>query len=453
MGTCEYQGSSGSSWVNWNSSVVSNTPQSGNESLSAGIQRSWRNIVLNDGDRLYFATFTGSNQTGIKTVHIYLEGPCVVAGPVVSVMPSGQISWENHYILNGSAPSLPCSESNPCPEGEKCVDGECVPCDEQQATHFQIRFEYSELATDASSSQSMYHLSSIIPIASAEGLVIEGTEINQSSYFPRIRFCDVSGAIKPYTGTLSFYGFCTPDKSVCLYPSNGNLTDASTFLGSESSTDAVTHNPWFIPRILINHMDASAVIYEPDCSSVTPQEPPDIEPVIPTPPEEPEEPVEPPEEPVEPPEPLPPTPPPQPQEGLCPCEEYIGLQIKRAADILYDGLILLKRELSVIGREIVVELWEARKQQYQLSMFLQNQQYQVLQAQHQRLYEMKQELVDIKTAVEKGLVKDETGLIDCFVDETGKTINSAVQDIEPVWIENEFNVKSHIVPQGDTLIE
>ena len=169
-----------------------------------------------------------------------------------------------------------CENNDDCPDGEKCVGGECVPCEEQQATHFQIRFEYTELATDSSGSQSMYHLSSIIPIAGAEELIIQGTEINQPTYFPRIRFCDSEGNIKPYTGTLSFHGFSTPDKAWTFSVANGNLTEASTFIGVESQTDAVSNNPWFIPRVLINHIDESAVIYEADCSSVTPQEPPDI---------------------------------------------------------------------------------------------------------------------------------------------------------------------------------
>lgn len=336
-----------------------------------------------------------------------------------------------------------CDENYPCPENEKCVDGECVPCDQQQATHFQIRFEYSELATDSGGSQSMFHLSSVIPIAGSEELVIQGTEVNQAKYYPRIRFCNSLGSIRPYTGTFSFYGFCTPDKAWTLFPCNGNLTEESTFIGVESQTDAVSNNPWFMPRVLINHMDASLPIYETECSEVVPKEIPEIEPVFPVEPTEPEEPTEP-DEPTEPTEPTKPTEPDEPETG-CECEIYIGEQIARAANILYDGLILLKREMSVGFREIVVELYEARKLNYQLSMFLQNQQYQVLISQHQRLYEILQVL-------QKGMIKGEDGLIDIV--KTGLVegdnglvdyVKDFVDQYEPVTIENEYRTQSHRV--------
>lgn len=362
-----------------------------------------------------------------------------------SVFPvtTGQILNNDGDAFQITVTCVDCNESTPCPEGEKCVDGECVPCGEQQATHFQIRFEYSELATDAGGSQTMYHLSSVIPIAGSEELVIQGTEVNQSKYYPRIRFCDSEGNIKPYTGTFSFYGFTTPDKAWTLYPSNGNLTESSTFIGVESQTDAVSNNPWFMPRVLINHIDESSTIYETECSSVTPEEPPVIEPVFPEEPVEPDEPTEP-EEPTEPTEPTKPTEPDEPETG-CECEKYIGKQIARAADILYEGIILLKRELSVGFREIVVEMYEARKLNYKLSMFLQNQQYQVLISQHQRLYEILQ-------SIQKGLIKGDDGLIDIVKSglvegEKGLVdyVKEFVDNYEPITIENEYRTQSHRV--------
>lgn len=358
---------------------------------------------------------------------------------------------ESLYVYLGEL-AVECDENKPCPEGEKCVDGECQPCEEQQATHFQFRFEYEELTTTVDAKQVMYTLSDIYPIAGSNGRIIQGMEVGAVWYYPRIRFCNSNGAPRPYSGSLSFYGFCNPDGSSALYVNNFNVEKVSWQIGQKSRLDVVYANPWSVPRVLIEFIEQSEVIHEPECSNVKPEQPPDIEPVEPDEPIEPDEP-EVPEVPDEPEEPLPPPTPPEPPEGSCTCEKYIGLQIQRAADVFYEGLILLNRQLSVVGREIVVELYEARKQNYQLSMFLQHQQFELMKAQHQRLYEMQKELVDIKTAVEKGLVKNDTGLIDCFVDNVGKTINSAVQDIEPVWIENEFNIKSHIAPQGDTSID
>lgn len=348
---------------------------------------------------------------------------------------------------------LECSDDSDCSDGEKCVDGECVPCDEQQATHFQIRAEFEELVTLPDGSQTMYLLSSVYPIGSGvSNQIIQLAECNGVWYYPRIRFCDASGAIRPYTGALSFYGYCNPDGSSAMWVNNFNAIEDSHLLGQKAKMDLHFASPLSVPRILVEFIEPSEIIYETDCSNITPVDPPDIEPVEPIQPDKPDEPVEPPEEPLEPSEPLPPTSPPQPQEGLCPCEEYIGLQIKRAADILYDGLILLKRELSVVGREIVVELWEKRKMDYQLSMFFQNQQFQLMQAHHQRLFEIRQILESIRDDIKKGLIEGNDGLVDIVktgLQEGDKGLVDFVKDFveqyEPVTIENEYRTQSHRV--------
>ena len=121
--------------------------------------------------------------------------------------------------------------------------------------------------------------------------------------------------------------------------------------------------------------------------------------------------------------------------------------IGRAADILYSGLIALKRELAQGFREIVVELWEKRKLDYQLSMFFQNQQFQIMQAQHLRLYEIRQILESLRDDVKKGLIKENEAILESISDSLrlppcepdypdGKTISQIaddfVQKYEPV---------------------
>ena len=209
------------------------------------------------------------------------------------------------HLLCGSS----CSDDSDCDAGEKCVDGECVPCDEQQATHFQIRAEFEELVTLPDGSQTMYLLSSVYPIGSGvSNQIIQLAECNGVWYYPRIRFCDASGVIKPYTGALAIYGYCNPDGSTALWVNNFNAVEQSHLLGQRAQMDLHFASPLSVPRILVEFIEPSAVILEADCSSVTPEDPPDIEPVEPDDPEEPDEPIEP-DEPDEPDEPGKPTPP------------------------------------------------------------------------------------------------------------------------------------------------
>lgn len=351
-----------------------------------------------------------------------------------------------------SVDSVPpeCENNFDCPEGEKCVEGECVPCNDQSATHFQVRFEYEELVTTSDANQVMSTLSSIYPISGSYGQIIQGQETSGLWYYPRIRFCNSDGEARPYTGALAFYGYCNPDGSTALYSNNRNLTEKSWVIGQKSITDSVSANPWSVPRLLIEFIEQSKIVWEVVCSGVDPEEFPPIEPVEPTEPEEPDEPTEP-EEPTEPTEPTKPTEPDAPETG-CECETYIGEQIARAGNILYDGLILLKREMSVGFREIVVEMYEARKMNYQLSMFVQNQQYQLMQAQHQRLYEIRQILESISSDLKKGLIKDDDGLIDIVKeglvegdDGLVDILKDFVDNYEPVTIENEYRTQSHRV--------
>lgn len=366
-------------------------------------------------------------------------------------------SFATGSLLCGSTSA--CEDNSDCPEGEKCLDGECVPCDEQQATHFQIRAEFEELVTLPDGSQTMYLLSSVYPIGSGvSNQIIQLAECNGVWYYPRIRFCNAAGVIKPYTGALSFYGYCNPDGSTAMWVNNFNVTEQSHLLGQKAQMDLHFATPLSIPRILVEFIEPSAVIYETDCSSVTPVDPPEIEPKEPDDDEiddiEDDDPIDKIDDDEEDDEPT------KPQDGLCVCEEYIGKQIARLSNAVTSAANLIKNQIWVGFDGLHTKLHQQIQYDRELQLFIQNQQKQILENQHQRLLEIRQSLdslgsvvFDIKTAVEKGLVKDDTGLIDAFIDETGKTINSAVQDIEPVWIENEFNVKSHIVPQGDTPID
>lgn len=390
---------------------------------TAGIFQFSRQIKRVDGTIINFALFTQDSPLGS-----YGE---------ITTAAGDQIN----HIFEDNVNDL-CNESNPCPDGFKCVNGECVECDE---------------VVDGIGTVTVWGIN---PTGT---IVTDGLSIDISSGISSVQVTQftsswaTSGRIvipNGMSGTLKIkahYGILGSDlwtMEVFNGAVNGGYQEF--ILDNQSLPFSTTWSGKFTFEITnYSTLGDCADDVAPVPELPPPELPAPTDPIDePPPPDEPVEPVEP----VEPTEPTKPSQPAAPETG-CECEIYIGEQIARAADIIYDGLILLKRELSVVGRELIVELWESRKQQYQLSMFLQNQQYQVLQAQHQRLLEIKTELESIKTAVETGLVKDETGLIDCFVDDVGKTINEAVQDIEPVWIENEWNVKSQIVPQGDTPIE
>lgn len=179
----------------------------------------------------------------------------------------------------------------------------------------------------------MYLLSDIYPIGTGvSNQIIQLAECNGIWYFPRIRFCDSAGAPKPYTGNLSMYGYCNPDGSSAMWVNNWNgVENTSWLLGQRAQMDLHFASPLSMPRVLVEFIDPSEVIYESDCSGIESDELPPLEPVPPTEPDEPDEPTEP-DEPIEPTEPLPPTTPQPPQEGLCPCEEYI--EVVRLAGLL-----------------------------------------------------------------------------------------------------------------------
>ena len=354
-----------------------------------------------------------------------------------------------------------CSCDFDCPDGEKCVDGECVPCDEQQATHFQVRFEYEELVTTSDAKQVMATLSSIYPIADSEGQIIQGQETSGLWYYPRIRFCNSEGEPRPYTGALAFYGYCNPDGSSALYSNNSSLTEKSWVIGQKAITDHVAANPWSVPRLLIEFIEQSRIVYEVSCSGVDPEEFPPIDPVEPT---EPEEPLPP--DPGDPPEeidgPLPPDPvdgtgggepPPEPQEGLCDCEKYLakmilaGTQQIRNAIVehgnqldarLADGHSVLYDRITSLERVLYQQHSETNRLLYELSMYL----FQPFHAEVVTIRKTLQKslesgddgLIDI---VKSGLVEGEEGLIDY--------VKEFVDNYEPVTIENEYRTQSHRV--------
>lgn len=355
-----------------------------------------------------------------------------------------------------------CEDDSECPEGQKCVDCECVDCDQQQATHFQIRFEYDELVTTSDAKQVMFTLSSIYPISGSEGQIIQGQETSGVWYYPRIRFCDSDGEARPYTGALAFYGYCNPDRSTALYSNNrGDLQEISWVIGQKATTDSVSNNPWSVPRILIEFIEPSAVIYEPDCSGVAGSGFPPIDPVQPTEPEEPlpPDPGDPPDE-ID--EPLPPDPidgtgggepPPEPQQGLCDCEKYLakmilaGTQQIRNAIVdhgnqldarLADGYAVLYERITSLERVLYQQNSETNRLLYELSMYL----FQPFHA----------EIVTIRKTLQKSLESGDDGLIDIV--KTGLVegdkglvdyVEDFVEQYEPVTIENEYRTQSHRV--------
>ena len=73
--------------------------------------------------------------TGEIVVNIWVSS----AAPVSSIKSWAFVSGIYYRLIITGIQSYQaqCDDLNPCPEGYKCVNGVCVPCDEQQATHFQ----------------------------------------------------------------------------------------------------------------------------------------------------------------------------------------------------------------------------------------------------------------------------------------------------------------------------
>lgn len=394
------------------------------------------------------------------------------------VLGSGNVPMEYYQSISAPngitierAPITECQENSDCEIGEKCVDGECVPCEQQEATHFQVRFEYEELVTTSEANQVMATLSSIYPISGSDGRIIQGQESSGLWYYPRIRFCNSDGEARPYTGSLAFYGFCNPDGSTALYSNNlGDLHETSWVVGQKARTDSVSSNPWSVPRVLIEFIEPSEVIYETGCSGVLPEEFPPIEPVEPSEPEEPlpPDPGDPPDE-IE--EPLPPDPidgtgggepPTEPQEGLCDCEKYLakmvlaGTQQIRNAIVehgnqldarLADGHAVLYERMTSLERVLYQQHRETNRLLYELSMFLFQPFYsevvQVRKTLQKALESGDDGLIDI---IKKGLVEDDKGLVDYAKD--------FVEQYEPVTIENEYRTQSHrVVDNLDSIMK
>ena len=136
----------------------------------------------------------------------------------------------------------------------------------------------------------------IYPIGSGvSNQIIQLAECSGAAwYYPRIRFCDENGEPKPYTGNLALYGYCNPDGSSAMWVNSwNNIQNASWLLGQKAQMDLHFSTPLAIPRVLIEFIDSSDVIWESDCSGVAGDNFPPIEPVPPTEPDEPDEPEEP----------------------------------------------------------------------------------------------------------------------------------------------------------------
>jgi len=145
---------------------------------------------------------TGSVTSSVRCSHI--EIPNTDLGVYYS---SIQILNLRVYSSSLGCPppsSVECDESNPCPEGERCVDGVCEPCESIQATHYQIRWEFDRIvALDSDGNSGNYHLSQIfqIPSGGVDDVVHRFAGFLAPYVSSRIRFCDANGAIKPYRGS------------------------------------------------------------------------------------------------------------------------------------------------------------------------------------------------------------------------------------------------------------
>ena len=127
------------------------------------------------GEEFTFWQFPQKDYLG-SPVGWSVKGPLVNASLPEISLKLGIVSDVARY---GDCTTDVCVDSSECPEGEKCVNGECVPCDEQQASHFQIRAEFEELVTLPDGSQTVHLLSSVYPIGSGvSNQIIQLAECN-----------------------------------------------------------------------------------------------------------------------------------------------------------------------------------------------------------------------------------------------------------------------------------
>lgn len=320
----------------------------------------FRNINLAAGQR-----YTNKSTTGAYTI-IDKTGPIV----------DGTHSWTGNRGLEYEefvCEDLGCLDSNDCAPNEKCVNGVCVPCENEAATHFRFRFEYSSLTTFSDATVGMYHETPPIPITSlTPNFVINSPDHGQHQTWVRVIPCNSLGAPRLYKGQAAFW--VNDVEGIISYDSN--IASGWKVLGPVPSK--AVFGVGFYSKITVEDCDQSDVIVDPDCGQLAlpypplPPELPPVYPVTPLPPIEPPPlpPTELPPEPTEPtpwPEPwtppyTPPTKPTQPEipeESLqCECRDYflyIAQAILKIVDVFHDGILALY-DISKLFFDLLVSL-------------------------------------------------------------------------------------------------
>lgn len=378
----------------------------------------------------YAAVYQCSLVNGGQVVAIQVEGGVEVSTPLWN-----QVSGAAEYTITVEEFGF-CNVDSDCGENQKCVDGVCVDCEPQQATHFQVRWEFEELHQDQDGNQVMFVISDLKNISNLVGndIITSPPFVGGSKpwAYPRIRFCKSSGEAAPYSGSVSIAGYCNPDGSMAMFvkswPASGVETPVSWLLGDYSEVDLISDNPLAVARLLIEWMDSSETILESACSGVGVSEPPDIPPVEPEPPEEPVEPDDPEEtdpevlieEPVEPIEP----------ENTCECEVYLAKKIAKA-------IIQLSNSVITLGNKIDARFEEQIKISKQTAEYLKDT--------FQPIFEKLQVDVSDIEKYQKDLSED--------IEFLKESVADFVEQYEPVQIENEYRTQSHrIIDNLDSTI-
>jgi len=360
------------------------------------------------------------------------------------------------YIIRtvdcGFVPEVECEDNSDCPDGQKCVDGECVDCENQAATHFRLREEYSELASITGELVS-YQLSALYPLPVASPLEISLENHNQLRSWWRVLFCDSVGNPAPYDGEFQINA-----NNNYQVGTGGNVPSGNMLFGPwDNQPDIAGGGNMYISKVFVEFADESLPIVEPVCSGITPESPVEPTPPIPeTPPVEPppEEPPEieeypPPDEPS-PPAPWPepweppytppekPLPPSEPETG-CECEIYLGSVLGQIVAAIYDAIWAAYDRLNT-----VFQFASGMFGSFQdfcgafLNLIYQSVMYIV------NSYQIEQ----VRNREKISEVVDELKKISEVVDEL-KTFNAKFAEFadnyEPVQIENEYRTQSHRV--------
>lgn len=302
------------------------------------------------------------------------------------------------------------------------------PCDDIQATHYQIRLEYEGVASFSDATENTYQLMPIQPLPVDNSYQV-AMDSNRPYYYLRIRFCDASGNIKPYTGSFGVTG-ASDNAGINMFVQTGSLTNSGSWLSGRIQSFANTDG-WYQHSYKIDYLDSSAVIKDPDCAEDPLPLPEDPQPIPPTelplpefPPEiEPEDPVEP-ETPTT---PLPPSPP-APEAG-CECQEYIAESIQDLTRVLSLELGKLRTDLVKSINALNVQL-----------VSIDETNNKVLKWSIDTLYPELQKLVRAMYTIPG--IKPEMS-ISQVLDQINDNVNEFVVQYEPVNIENEYRTVSH----------